>query len=125
MGLCARLQDPTATSKLTVAPCFLPNYAAGPYWILSVGKNETGHYDWAIVIGGEPTEPYSDGCTTKETGINGAGLWLFSRQPVASEETLTAMHNELVSRGITSRNLIKVEQKGCTYEGAFIKSDGR
>lgn len=122
MTLCARLQDPLATSKLSVAPCFLPNYFAGPYWILSVGENETGHYEWAIVIGGEPTEPYADGCSTKQSGINGAGLWLFSRVPVASEATIAAMRQELASKGITSQNLIRVQQEDCTYDGAFIKT---
>jgi hypothetical protein len=37
------------------------------------------HYEWIIVSGGPPTESYPDGCTTKLTGVNGAGLWLFSR----------------------------------------------
>jgi apolipoprotein D and lipocalin family protein len=122
MTLCARVQDPHATNKLSVAPCFLPNYAAGPYWILSVGENETGHYEWAIVIGGEPTEPYADGCTTSQSGINDAGLWLFSRVPIASEETKQTMRQELASKGITSQKLIKVQQDDCTYAGAFIKT---
>jgi apolipoprotein D and lipocalin family protein len=124
MTLCARLQETAATNKLSVAPCFLPNYLAGPYWILSVGENATGQYDWAIVIGGEPTVPSAEGCTTKQTGTNGAGLWLFSRDPVASEDTMNAMHNELAYKGITNMSLLKVEQDGCTYESAFIK-DGR
>ena len=37
------------------------------------------NYEWAIISAGPPTESYPDGCTTKLTGVNGAGLWLFSR----------------------------------------------
>ena len=64
MTLCARANDANDTSKLAVAPCFLPNYFAGPYWVLGVGPK----YEWAVVIGGQPTEQQADGCTTKEEG---------------------------------------------------------
>lgn len=120
--LCARVQDLDVPSKLSVAPCQLPNYFAGPYWILAVGRNEDdGRYEWAIVIAGEPTDPYEDGCTTSQKGTNNAGLWLLSRTPVASNETLSAMRNELQAAGVTPRQLRKVEQRGCHYSGAFIK----
>eukprot|EP00929_Paragymnodinium_shiwhaense_P093787 TRINITY_DN5406_c0_g1_i1.p1 TRINITY_DN5406_c0_g1~~TRINITY_DN5406_c0_g1_i1.p1 ORF type:complete len:288 (+),score=66.77 TRINITY_DN5406_c0_g1_i1:84-947(+) len=121
--LCARVPDDKDPSKLLVAPCFLPNWAAGPYWILSVGENkETGHYDWAIVIAGQPYEPYVDGCTTTTQGINGAGLWLFSREQVASQETMDLMLDELKAKGITSKMLLQVRQEGCTYDGALRKT---
>ena len=38
---------------------------------------------------GQPTEPGADGgCTTKTTGVNGAGFWLFTREPVADSSTI-------------------------------------
>jgi len=118
--LCARLADPSQPGKLSVAPCFLPNWLSGPYWIIGVGVQD-GRYTWAVVIGGEPTEKYSDGCATATEGINGAGLWLFSREPEASEETIQAMKDVLDDQGISKSQLLKVEQAGCSYAGAFIK----
>lgn len=120
--LCARSNDDDDTSRLAVAPCFLPNLFAGPYWVLAIGKESNSDaYSWAIVIGGQPTERYADGCTTKESGINESGLWLFSRAPVASEETMAAMYQALKDRGIARSRLVPVPQEGCEYEGAFIK----
>jgi len=119
--LCARLQDESDPGRLSVAPCFLPNYFSGPYWIIAIGKNVTGKYDWAVVIGGEPTEKFSDGCTTATTGINGAGLWLFSRTPVASAEAMTSMRAALTAQGISTSQLRQVAQTGCSYNGAYIK----
>jgi apolipoprotein D and lipocalin family protein len=120
--LCARLQDESEPGKLSVAPCFLPNILSGPYWIIAIGKDESGKYDWAVVIGGEPTEKFPDGCTTTTTGINGAGLWLFSRTPVASEDVLASMKAALAAQGVATSQLRQVAQAGCNYNGAFIKS---
>merc|ERR1711907_220990 len=119
MTLCARAINSTDASRLAVAPCFLPNVIAGPYWVLGIGTNDDGTYDWAVVIGGEPTEQYDDGCTTRETGTYNAGLWLFSREPVASERTLVKMHDLLAAKGIARSRLHPVAQTGCTYHKAF------
>merc|ERR1712039_601848 len=100
--LCARLQDESEPGKLSVAPCFLPNLFSGAYWIIAIGRNGSGQYDWAVVIGGEPTEKFHDGCTTTTTGINGAGLWLFSRTPVASEEVVANMKAALAAQGVAT-----------------------
>lgn len=71
MTLCARAVNAQDSSRLAVAPCFLPNILAGPYWVLGIGKAKDGTYDWAVVIGGEPSVKWDDGCTTKEEGTNG------------------------------------------------------
>ena len=42
MTLCARATNASDTSRLAVAPCFLPNLAAGPYWLLGVGADASG-----------------------------------------------------------------------------------
>ena len=114
--LCSRLPDPRDTSKLLVAPCFLPNSFAGDYWILAVGKN----YEWAVVSGGKPTVQYSDGCTTKEEGINGSGLWVFTRKQTDEASVKEAL-NVLKAKGYTTQRLVRVAQEGCKYEGARIK----
>lgn len=120
--LCARAVDKTDSSRLAVAPCFLPNSLAGPYWVLDVGKAEgSSEMTWAVIIGGEPKESFPDGCTTTEKGVNGAGLWLFSRTPVAPANELNAMYAVLADRGVASSQLHNVTQVGCKYAGAFIK----
>ena len=121
MTLCARATNASDTSRLAVAPCFLPNLAAGPYWLLGVGADASGEYEWAVVIGGNPTVAYADGCTTSETGINNAGLWLFSRSPVASDATMAAMRDLLAAQNISQSRLHTVPHDGCKYAGAVLK----
>jgi len=123
MTLCARALNAKDASKLAVAPCFLPNLLAGPYWVIGVGEDEgtQGEYSWAVVIGGEPSVQWPDGCTTKEQGTNGAGLWLFTRNPVATEHQLDKMHSLLKSKGIATSRLHSVAQAGCSYHGAVLK----
>merc|ERR1712070_299166 len=115
MTLCARAVNSTDSSRLAVAPCFLPNFLAGPYWVLDVGPN----YSWAVVIGGQPTVQVEDGCTTKESGTYNSGLWLFTRKQVATKDDLEAMHALLKSKGIATSRLHPVEQAGCEYKGAY------
>lgn len=109
--------------ELRVAPCFLSlifPIVAGPYWVLAVGDN----YEWAIISGGQPEEIRDtvDGdvfCTT-DTGTsffstNGSGLWLFTRTPVASDETIAAMEAKLTEFKISTDALQVVPQDGCSY----------
>lgn len=130
--LCARQPDPEDDpARLINAPCFIPNILAGPYWVVAAGPQPTtdGSYvpmEWAIVSGGQPTVSYPDGgCTTKLTGTNGSGLWLFSRKPVADAETIKTMLSTLQSLGYTTKELLPVAQAGCRYDGANIKPDHR
>lgn len=117
-NICGRVTD--VPGKLEVAPCFLPNIAAGPYWVLGVGVTD-GKYDWAVIIGGQPTAFADGGCTTKATGINGSGLWLFSRTPQAPGEQIVAMEAVLAQQGVSKALLIDVPQAGCRYDGALIR----
>lgn len=123
MTLCARAVNDKDASKLAVAPCFLPNLLAGPYWVIGIGEDDStpGEYSWAVVIGGEPSVQWPDGCTTKEKGTNGAGLWLFTRNRVATEGQLDKMHKLLQSKGIATSRLHSVAQAGCNYHSAVLK----
>ena len=122
-GLCARAKNASRPSQLLVAPCFLPNIAAGDYWVIAVGGDtRTGRYTWAVVSGGPPTEKFPDGCTTKETGVNGSGLWIFTRDQVGSAEQLAAARKALKELGYTTSRLKPVAQKGCKFKGAVIKN---
>lgn len=121
-GLCARLPDANVTGELLVAPCFLPNALAGPYWIVAYGTDKsTGEYTWGAISGGAPTVHYDDGCTTKETGVNGSGLWIITREKIASEDVVGEARAALKALGYTLQRLKPVAQDGCTYEGFFIK----
>ena len=121
-GLCARAKNASRPSELLVAPCFLPNIAAGPYWVIAVGEDSaTGEYTWAAVSGGKPTEQFPDGCTTKEKGVNGSGLWIFTRDQNAKPADIDAAKKALKGLGYTTSRLKVVEQEGCKYDGALIK----
>lgn len=120
--LCARVTNSSAPEKLVVAPCFLPNIFGGPYYILAAGP-EPDQYEWAIVIGGQPTVNMGNNtCTTSEDKINNSGLWLFSRTPQLESEKIEKMKEILQQQNISTQLLKPVLQQGCEYAGAFLKS---
>ena len=122
MVLCARQQDPKVQGGLSVAPCFLPNVFTGPYDVVGVGVAADGvKYDWVIVSGGQPSEKQADGLCTTKTGTYFGGLWLFTRETVASDATVAAARAKMADLGISTSQLVDVPQAGCTYDGAFIK----
>merc|ERR1711907_495341 len=102
-----------------VAPCFLPNILSGDYWVLAAGPR-ADNYEWAIVSGGQPDQKFSDGCTTKQTGVNGAGFWFFTRAKVASKKTLEQMEQVAQNLGFTLSQLHDVAQDGCLYNDAKL-----
>jgi lipocalin len=112
--LCARIPNSSIPSKLLVAPCFLPNIFAGDYWVVDAGP-QSDDYQWAIISGGQPTEKYSDGCTTKIKGINGSGLWFFTRMQNPNNTLLDFISEKAKNLGFTLQKLNNVEQKGCLY----------
>jgi hypothetical protein len=122
--LCARQPYVNDTARILNAPCFLPNSFAGPYWVLAAGPYSY-NYSWAIVSGGEPNVTYGDGnCSTSLKGVNGSGLWLFTREKYGTFalESVDIMRNLLTNMGITLSQLLNVTQIGCNYTGAYIKS---
>lgn len=118
--LCASLTNDAETSKLSVAPCFLPAFFGGRYWVIGFSTTANGEYEWAVISGGPPTQKYPDGCTTG-TGYFDSGLWIFSRRPVLPEEKLQEAKDLLDQKGYTLQLLKKVRQADCSYEGAYIK----
>jgi len=121
MVLCARQLNETEPEKLKVAPCFLPNIFSGPYWIVSTGPSPN-NYQWAVVSGGQPCEQITNTtCTTKKSGVNGSGLWIFSRDKIMDSELLNDIRQNMLKNGIDTSKLINVSQSGCNYNGAFLK----
>ena len=117
MVICARIPDEKKPGKLVVAPCNLPNLFGGNYWIIGVGKN----YEWLVVSGGQPRVKYDDGCTTYLNRTLNSGLWIFSKYRIMPLEDLNTTMSLLQEKGFTLSKLIKVDQKGCVYDKAFIK----
>lgn|ERR1711966_42109 len=124
--LCAK-QLKAGTGEIGVQPCFLFNIGltstAGPYWVIAIDPN----YEWAVISGGQPTEIIGDDsadvkCTTKTTGINGSGLWLFTRSPMPPNSVVDTMEATLADMGVSTAKLLDVKQAGCTYEGMPIKN---
>ena len=122
MILCARVPDAKDSSKLLVAPCFLPNIAGGQFWIIGLGEKQNGEYSWAVISGGPPVEQYPDGgCTTMINKTNHAGLWIFSRDPIMDHFSYHRATELLREKGYTLSQLYPVEQRGCLYNEAYIK----
>lgn len=121
--LCARQSNESLPSDILNGPCWLPNLFAGPYWVIDAGPSPS-NYSWAIVSGGPPTVQYPDGnCSTSEKGVNGSGLWLFTRDNVEENVAyyVNLMRESLKVLGYSVSQLLPVHQQGCNYSGAFIK----
>lgn len=115
LTLAASIKDLSDPSKLVVGPTFLPVIFRGPYWVVATSEQP---YQWAIVSGGPPTVQGNDGCKNAEPSLfnangNGEGLWLFTRDPVASEETVSMLVDTAKHLGFDTSVLLPVEQKGC------------
>lgn len=124
-GLCA---EQLFAGALQVGPCilgFLSSIVYGPYWVIAAGVDEVAHdYSWSIISAGAPDvfierKKGKNFCTTTNStcflDINGSGLWFFTRDMVASEETLQEMFDALDDLGVYAGGLRDVTQEGCTY----------
>jgi lipocalin len=111
--LCAYQEDDDIASKLRVAPCFLPKWASGPYWVLAHDEDE----GYALISGGQPTFPNGDnGCRTGN-GVNNSGLWIFTRNPVRDEDLVNNVRQIAQDAGFDVTVLNDVDQEGCYEDG--------
>ena len=129
-GLCATTRSST-TGELAVAPCILPAFLGGPYWVVAYSPGR-----WAIVTGGQPNVEGScsaeaDLCTTRESFSildpltivgNNQGLWFFTRDPMPDSTLIDEMEAAALDLGICTSNMLDVVHEGCTYDGAIIKA---
>lgn len=106
-NLCAKIVDRDA-GKLEVAPCFLPTALSGAYWVLDYSEEE----GYAIVSGGAPTHSSNGACSTG-TGVNGAGLWIFTRQQKRDEGLVQKARQIAASKGFDLSVLNDVDQTAC------------
>ncbi|KAL7569220.1 hypothetical protein ACA910_016776 [Epithemia clementina (nom. ined.)] len=113
-GLCAyQTNSHEEPAKLAVAPCFLPTFLAGPYWVLAFEEGENGY---ALISGGQPTIDTGNGCVTGD-GINNSGLWVFTRAKERNEEVVAKVRDIAVAKGFDISVLEPVEQANCEYDG--------
>jgi len=110
--LCAKVID-KMTGKLGVAPCFMPNGIAGPYWVIAYSDSE----GYALISGGPPFKSASGGCQTGE-GVNGAGLWIFTRRQQRDEALVQKVRKIAASKGFDLSVLNDIGQSECT--GALV-----
>ncbi len=70
---------------------------------------------YALVSGGQPTIPTTDGLCKSGEGVNNSGLWIFTRS-AARDETLVSKVRELaVAQGFDLSVLSDVDQTQCNY----------
>ena len=129
----AVVPDPAVPSKLAVGPRFVPSALYGPYWIVAVssgyvppgtdediGTDAAAGYKWAVVSGGQPTVPgkKKNTCRTSLRGVNGSGLWIFTREPTPSREVVEEARAAARDLGIDLSEMRAVTHEGCEYPDA-------
>ncbi|KAI8995164.1 Calycin-like protein [Gaertneriomyces semiglobifer] len=113
----ALIRDSNVQSQLLVGPPWIPEFIApwlyGPYWVVAA-EPSPDNYEWALVTGGAPDVQTGNGCTTQGSRFKG-GIWILTREQVASQEAVETARNRLTELGIDVNVLKKVEQEGCAY----------
>jgi lipocalin len=106
--LCAYQTEGEDIGKLAVAPCFLPKFASGDYWIIAYNEDD----GYALISGGQPTIQTPNGCKTG-TGTNNSGLWIFTRDQVRNDTLVNGVRNIAQEKGFDISVLNDVDQTIC------------
>lgn len=120
--LCAYQQKDTP-SKLGVAPCKVPKFLSGPYWVLAYDEND----GYALISGGQPTVRVEGGCRTGN-GVFESGLWIFLRSRERNEDIIAEVRALAKDKfGLDISVLNDVDQTNCkdstpTVENKIEKS---
>lgn len=105
--LCAKIVDGSA-GKLVVAPCALPPRLAGPFWVIDYDES----VGYAIISGGPPTEVHPGGCRTG-SGVNNAGLWIFTREQQPGDDFVKRIRLLAENKGFDTSVLERANQSSC------------
>ena len=114
-NLCADYDD-ESPSQLTVAPCFLPQWFGGPYWVVSYREGVEDGY--ALISGGAPQFEV-DGetncglqgthtCCKTGDGINSSGLWILTRERNPTESLVNEVRSIANQMGFSISVLFNV-----------------
>jgi len=112
--ICAKIVD-AATGKLEVAPYFLPTAASGDYWVIDFSDTE----GYALISGGAPTKAAAGGCQTG-TGVNGSGLWIFTRQQKRDDTIVDKVRGIAKAKGFDLSVLNDVDQTDCKSQTEVV-----
>lgn len=115
--LCAALDDrgsggSTDASKLVVAPCFVPQAAAGPYWVIFYDEVD----GIAVVSGGNPDVVGADGACKTEDRMGDSGLWIFLRSADRDDGKIEGAKAFLASLNYDLTILNTVDQTNCIHD---------
>mmetsp|Transcript_133571 Transcript_133571/g.260094 ORF Transcript_133571/g.260094 Transcript_133571/m.260094 type:complete len:212 (-) Transcript_133571:359-994(-) len=97
------------TGKLEVGPYFVPTLFSGAYWVIDYDEHE----GYALISGGAPTKEGQNGLCRTGTGVNGAGLWIFSRQQARNEQLVQKVRSIAQTKGFDLTVLNDVDQSKC------------
>jgi len=106
--LAAYSADAKDPAKLAVAPTFVPNFLAGPYWVLHHDEAE----GYALISGGQPEVYTPEGCKISESPTD-AGLWIFTRAQQRNETLVQKVRGLAADQGFDLRVLNDVDQTSC------------
>lgn len=112
--ICGKVVNKTA-GKLEVAPCFLPSQLSGPYWIVAFDVVD----GWALVSGGPPKNPSGNGTCKTGTGVNGSGLWIFTRMQTRNEAVIQKVRSIALAKGFDLSVLQDINQTSCKNHATF------
>lgn len=107
--LCAR--DPKGdgdAAKLNVAPCFLPAFLGGDYWVLAYDAEE----GYSLVVGGQPDTETDAGCYVSDTN---AGMWILTRAPIPAPGLVEKVKGLAIEQGIDVSVMFDVNHSDCEY----------
>eukprot|EP00977_Amphora_coffeiformis_P022522 scaffold10926_cov163-Amphora_coffeaeformis.AAC.7 len=99
-GILYAAQNNDEPAKLKVAPGFLPQFLAGPYWILDYQEATAEQEGYALIIGGQPNvRRENGGCATKNRWITSSGgLWIFTRSTVRNQTLIDTLRERLANQ---------------------------
>ena len=109
--ICAAPGDSSDAAKLQVAPCFLPTLFAGPYWVIEYNEVE----GYALVSGGQPTIPTTGGKCKNGDGVNGSGLWIFTRAQERDDTLISKVRGLADAQGFDISVLNTVSHTKCSF----------
>jgi lipocalin len=117
-GIMAKIVD-EKTGKLTVAPNFLPTFLAGPYWVIAYDEAE----GYSLVSGGAPKKDGEAGLCKTGSGVNDAGLWIFTRAQKTDEKLVAKVREIAMNKGFDLSVLRQVDHSNCTQSTSMHSSD--
>jgi lipocalin len=127
-------QISTLPTQVSIGGRFMPSSSYIRYWVVEAGSYsdllygnsttfEGEQYEWAIISSGAPTKQTNSGCLPAMIYFsllplqrwNPCGVWIYSRQPIVSEEIISRLVALTAAKGFDVSALRTVVQEGCTY----------